>query len=128
MLASCNEAVFCLQAKKPLHTAVRTGCHYLISLSVSACCVCVIFVVFTDRENYEADFHKLGIYGSSRVWANAWVVFRRTPSRGGRGRRAGAGFVVCFGCGGISFFSRFLVRTHTTCCKYKPPLPHLPLY
>ena len=31
------EAVFCLQAKTPLHTGVRTGCHYLISLSVCLC-------------------------------------------------------------------------------------------
>ena len=30
------------------------------------------------RELYEADFHKPGIYGSGRVWANAWdVVFAR---------------------------------------------------
>ena len=29
-----NEAVFCLQGTKPPHTGVRTGCHYLISLSV----------------------------------------------------------------------------------------------
>ena len=37
----------------------------------------------------EGNFHKPGIYGGSvRVWANAWDVFRRTPSRGGRGRRA----------------------------------------
>ena len=33
-----EEAVFCLWAKKPLHTGVRTGCHYLFCLSV---CVCV---------------------------------------------------------------------------------------
>ena len=37
----------------------------------------------------EADFHKPGSYGGSlRVWAKAWDVFHRTPSRGGRGRRA----------------------------------------
>ena len=36
----------------------------------------------------EANFHKPGMYGGSvRVWANAWDVFRRTPSRGSRGRR-----------------------------------------
>ena len=29
---------FAFRAKKPLHTGVRTGCHYLICLSV---CVCV---------------------------------------------------------------------------------------
>ena len=37
-----------LYAKKSLHAGVRTGCHYLISLSV---CVCVTFVVFTDCES-----------------------------------------------------------------------------
>ena len=31
----------------------------------------------------------------------ALVVFRRTPFRGGRGRRAAVDFVVCLGCGGI---------------------------
>ena len=50
----------------------------------------------------EVDFHKSGIYGGSeRVWANAWDVFRRTPSRGGRGRRAAVDFVVCLGYGGF---------------------------
>ena len=35
-------------------------------------------------------------------------MFRRTSSRGGRGRRAAADFVVCFGCGGfLLFFSSF---------------------
>ena len=37
---------FALRQKKPLHTGVRTGCHYLIFLSV-----CVTFVVFTDCES-----------------------------------------------------------------------------
>ena len=42
-----NEAVFRLKAEKPLHTGVRTGFHYLISLSVrlSVClyvCMCNI--------------------------------------------------------------------------------------
>ena len=40
------EAVFSPWGKKPLHTGMRTGCHYLISLSV-----CVTFVVFTDCES-----------------------------------------------------------------------------
>ena len=39
-----------------------------------------------------------------RVWATAWDVFRRAPSRVGRGRRAAVDFVVCFGLGG--FFMR----------------------
>ena len=32
--SEATEAVYCLQAKKPLHTGVRTGCHDLITLSV----------------------------------------------------------------------------------------------
>ena len=36
------------RVKKPLHTEVRTGCHYLISLSF---CVFVTFVIFTDCES-----------------------------------------------------------------------------
>ena len=35
--SEATEAVFCLQAKKPLHTGVRTGCHYLISLCQCVC-------------------------------------------------------------------------------------------
>ena len=31
-LSTSNEAVFCLQAQKPLHTGVRVGCHYLVCL------------------------------------------------------------------------------------------------
>ena len=45
------------KAKKPLHTGLRTGCHYLISLCPSVCLsVCVTFVVFTDCENYTGWF------------------------------------------------------------------------
>ena len=57
------------------------------------------------RELYEADFHKPGIYGSARVWTNAWDVFRRAPSRGGRGRWAAVDFVVFLG--GADFFVFF---------------------
>ena len=55
----------------------------------------------------EVDFHKSGIYGGSeRVWANAWDVFRRTPSRGGRGCRAAVDLFRGVYCvfGGISCF------------------------
>ena len=42
-LATSNEAVFAFGAKEPLHTGVRTGCHYLISLSVRlSVCMCNI--------------------------------------------------------------------------------------
>ena len=62
-----------------------------------------------------------------RVWANAWDVLGRTPSRGGRGRRAAVGLfrgVFFFVFGGIScFFCSFsFLRTHTACCKYELPL------
>ena len=56
------------------------------------------------RELCEADFHKPGIYGSGRIWADAWDMVCPSPSRGGSGRPAAVDFVVCFGCGGISFF------------------------
>ena len=46
-----------------------------------------------------------------RVWAEAWDVFRRAPSRVGRGGRAAVDFVVCFGLGGfLSDFFSFLMR------------------
>ena len=75
----------------------------LVCLNVSclSMCMCNIRRFYLLRELYEADFHNPGIYGSGRVWANAWDVFRRTPSRVGHGRRAAVDFVVCFGCGGI---------------------------
>ena len=61
-----------------------------------------MYVVYTS----EADFHKPGIYGGSvRVWATAWGVFRRAPSRVGRGGRAAVDFVVYLWLGG--FLSNF---------------------
>ena len=68
-------------------------------------CVCNIRRSYRLRELYEADFHKPGIYRSGKVWANACDVFRRMPSRIGRGRRAAVDFVVCFG--GADFFPCF---------------------
>ena len=45
-----DRGYFCLYQKKPLHTGVRTGCHYLICrLSV---CACVPLVIFNDCESY----------------------------------------------------------------------------
>ena len=76
------------------------------------------------RELYEDDFRKPGIYGSGRVWANAWDVFRRATSRGGRGRRAAVDMVVCFGRGGFLLFlvfsTFFFERTRPT-ASMKPP-------
>ena len=73
---------------------------------------------------YEADFHKLGIYESGRVWANAWDVFRRTPPRGDRACRAAVDFVLFWV---RRDFVYFFLRTHTA-CKYEAALLHLPLY
>ena len=80
-------------------TGVRTGCHYLI-MSLSVCCV--TFVVFTDCQSCSRPIStNPGSMEAGEYGHNAYV-FRRTPSRGGRGRRAAVDFVVCFGCGGIS--------------------------
>ena len=51
--SDATEAIFRLQAKKPLHAGVRTGCHCVISLSLLSVClsVCVAFVVYTDCES-----------------------------------------------------------------------------
>ena len=66
----------------------------------------------------EADFHKPEIYGGRvRVWATERDVFHRTPSRGGRGRRAAKDIFRCvfLVSGGISFFFRFLYFERTRC-------------
>ena len=117
-----NETIFCLSLFIP-------GCEqgaisYLFSVCVCQC-VCNIRRFYWLRELHAADFHKPGIYGSEGAWANAWDVFRRLPSWGGRGPRAAVDFVVCFGWGGFFFF---LLPTHTACCKYEAALPHLRLY
>ena len=99
---------------------MRTGCHYLRSLYVcpSVYSLRVTFEFrgfYWLREVYDADFHKPGIYRSGQVLVSACDVFRRTPSRGGRGRRVAVHFVVCFRCGGIScfqWFLHFLIRTY----------------
>ena len=121
---------FAFRAKKPLHTGVRTGCHYLISLSV---CVCATFVGFTDCESCTRPIStnpgsmKAGEYGLTRgtcffesrlevvavaglLWNSRWVL-------------GGADFFAFFF---FRFF--FFLRTHTACRKYEAALPHLPLY
>ena len=63
--------------------------------------------------------------------AGGYGCFRRTPSRGGGGRRAAVDFVVCFGWADffrffLRFFSFVFLRTHTAYCKYEATLPHVP--
>ena len=67
--------------RKPLHTGVRTGCHFLINLSVCASAsVCVTFIVFTDCESCTRPIStnpgsmKAGEYGLTR---GTCVVVRR---------------------------------------------------
>ena len=102
---------FALRANKTLHTGVRIGCHCLISLFV---CLSAKFVVFTDCESCTRPISTNPGYVETGEYAlNAWDVFRRTPSQGGRGRRVAVDSVVCFGCGGIScFFLVFFSSNH----------------
>ena len=87
--------------------------------------MCNIRRFYYLRELYEADFHKPGIYGSGRVWANAWDVFFRMPSRVARGGRAAVDFVVSFGWGGFfrDFFFRFFFFFERTrpAASMRPP-------
>ena len=63
---------------------------------------CVTFVVVTDCQSCttptSTNPHQW------RLRAECSGVFRRTPSRGGHGRRAAVHFVVCVGCSGIACF------------------------
>ena len=89
--------------------------------------VCNIRRFYRLRELYEADFHKPGIYGSGRVWANAWGVFHHIRVR--------ADFFVFFFFG-FFFFERtrpaasarrpclnYLSTTCVFCHKPTPPSP-----
>ena len=97
-----DRGLFCPKAKKPLHTGVRTGCRYLICLSV---CVCVCVTLNSSFLLIARAVR--GRFPQTRyLWkraSNAWDVVFPAPSRGGRGRWADVGFVVCFGWGGIHF-------------------------
>ena len=98
---------FAFRAKKLLHTGVRTGRHYLISLPVClSMCVCATFVVLTDFESCTSWNHTNPGYMETGEYelTNTWDVLRCTPSRGDRGRRAAVDFLVGFRCGRISLF------------------------
>ena len=66
------------------------------------------------REPYGTEFHKPGAYRHERAWANARDLLCSVPSGVGRCRRAGVSVVVCFDCGGISYFRNFLLRADTS--------------
>ena len=85
--------------------------------------VCVSFVVFTDCESCTRPIStNPGIYESGRVWANAWDVFRRTPPRGGRGRRSCCGFRGVFWVRrDFVFFRFFFFERARPAASMRPP-------
>ena len=116
-----------LRQKKPLHTGVRKGCHYLVCLSVCPSVymlVCVTFVVFTDCESCSRPISTIpvsmeaGEYGLTR---GTCFFARRLEVV------AVAGLLWISWCvldGAIIFLifffpTFFLLRTHTACCKYE---------
>ena len=107
------------------------GC-VLASLILSVCCVLCRWPISLIARAVRGQFpqtrcqqkrvtmgKRVGLISSHAV----------TPSRVGCGRRAVVFWVVCFGCGGISFLcSLFLLGTHMAYCEYEVALPHLPVY
>ena len=78
----------------------------LFNLSVGLCVnVCVIFVIFADRESYTRVIStNLGFIEAGEFKLTRETFFLRMPSRVRRGRRAAVDFVVCFGWDGFSVF------------------------
>ena len=119
---------FCLLAKQPLHTGVRIGCHYLISISVCLC-VCVTFVVFSGCESCTMPIStKLGSMEASEYRLAHGTCF--PASRLEMATVAGLLWLSCVlgGADFSGFFFRFFIflRTHTSCFKYEAALPHSP--
>ena len=91
--------------KMPL--SYRGACR--VPLFIWSVCqsVCNVRRFYCLRGLYQADLHKPGIYGSGRVWANAWDVFPRMSSRVGRSRRAAVDFGMCSAVSGLFRFFCF---------------------
>ena len=95
-------------------------------------CVCVTFVIFTDFESCTTPIYtnpvsmEAGKYGLT--CGTCFVASRPEVVV------AVAGLLSISWCvlGGVGlllvFYPIFFHRTHTACCKYEAPLPHLPLY
>ena len=71
---------------------------------MSECFLCNIGRFYLLRKLYEADLTN-PVSMEAGEYELTWDMFRRVPSRGGRGPRAAVDFVVCFGWGGFFFFS-----------------------
>ena len=82
---------------------IRIWSHGLVNLSVRLC-MCNLRGLHSLRERFETEFHTPGIYGSGRVWVNAWDVFRHTPYRCCRGCRAAVDLLVCLGAAGFRVY------------------------
>ena len=93
-------------------TATVCCCRRLLLQRVAVLMFHNVRVLYCLWELYVADFPMSGMYESERAWAHVWDVFRRTPSTGDRRRRASGDFIVCFGCGGISFFSWYIFSSN----------------
>ena len=123
-----TEAVFYFRQKSLFTPGCVPGAIIYFVCLVSGC-ITFIRHFYSLPELYEADIHKPGIYGSGRVWANAWDVFRRAPSRSSRGRLAAVDFVVCvvWGVFFVCFFSIlfFLERTRPASSMTPPCLIYL---
>ena len=120
--SEATEAVSCLMAKKPLHTGVRTGCHYLISLSVSAC---VTLVVFTDCASCTRPIStnpgSMEAGECGRIRGTCFIACRFEVVA-----VAGLLWISCWDF--FAFIFVFFLRTHSACSKYEAALPHLILY
>ena len=115
----------------PLYsTGVRTGCQYLICLSVWVC-VRVTFVVLTDCESCT---RPIATNPGSMEWGEYGLTCGTCFIASRLELHAMAGLLWISWCvlGGadfsVIFFRFFFLRTHTACCKYEATLPHLPLY
>ena len=108
----------------------RPGCVQGVIIFLSVClsvclCMCNIRRLYLLRELCEADFHEPGIYGRERVWANAWDVFRRAPSRRGRGGQVAVDVVVCFWVRRTFSWIFFFERTRPAASTTTPCLIYL---
>lgn len=131
-----NKALFFLQAKQPLHTAVLTGFHYLTINTVRRWYVRVLSIGRLYRRGREVRGrfpHDRYLYveasengltrGVGLVSSRAISIWPRLQGP------CGVGGVL----GRRNYFSRLLfsrvsLQTHPACCKHKAALPHLRLY
>ena len=117
--------------KKASYTGVRTGSHYLISLSVGlSVSVCVTFVVFTGCESCTRPIStnpgsmKAGEYGLTRETCFAARRLKVVAVAG----LLWISLCILGAAGSRVFLSPvFFLRTHMACCKYEAVLPYLPL-